>query len=330
MPLKPLYGFRFKLCGDYDLHLTPPLLKKIMWFEGVEKKFELISKGAQFRSYDPAFWHQTVQLANAKILNKISNEQTDAYLLSESSLFVWDDRVTMITCGRTTLVKAAAHIIDHVGAQKVNLLTYERKNEYYPHQQETDFHKDVAILQERYPGKAFRFGMPDEHHLFLFHGEAAYKPTTVDCTLEILMYNLSAGCNRLDLSKLEGIFPGFQIDEHIFEPCGYSINAIRGSEYYTIHVTPEEHGSYASFETNVKLGNRIVTGLRSVLELFQPRSFDAIYFHPEKGLKAFELDPYVQRNYVRQSLSCGYEVGFATYYLKTLEPMLAVPLESRP
>jgi S-adenosylmethionine decarboxylase len=301
-----------------------------MWFEGVEKKFELVSKGAKFRSFDKSFWHQTVQMANAKILSQISNDLTDAYLLSESSLFVWDDRITMITCGRTSLVKAAAFVIDKVGPQNVHLLTYERKNEYYPHQQETDFHKDVAILQERYKGKAFRFGSPDEHHLFLFHGDSTYRPGTVDCTLEILMYNLGSSLTHPDLSRLERIFPGFQIDEHHFEPCGYSVNAIKGSEYYTIHVTPEENGSYASFETNVKLGNRIVPGLRSVLDLFQPRSFDLIYFHPEKGLKAFELEPFLQRNYVRQSLSCGYEVGFSTYYLKTLEPMLAVPLENGP
>lgn len=302
-----------------------------MWFEGVEKKFELISNGANFRQFDPAFWHQTVHLAGAKILSKISNAQTDAYLLSESSLFVWDDRITMITCGRTNLVTAAAFVIDRVGPSNVQLLTYERKNEYYPHQQDTDFHNDVAILQQRYRGKAFRFGMPDEHHLFLFHGDTSYRPTTVDCTLEILMYNFDMReASRPDLSKLDKIFPGFEINEHVFQPCGYSVNAIRGAEYFTIHVTPEKSGSYASFETNVKLGNRIVSGVRAVLDLFQPRSFDIIYFHPEKGLKAFDIEPFVQRNYVSQSLSCGYEVGFSTYYLKTLEPMLAVPLEVGP
>ncbi len=302
-----------------------------MWFEGAEKKVEIVSKGAGFLRRDPGFWRQTVELASAKILSQISNDSLTAYLLSESSLFVWDDKITMITCGRTSLVKAAAFVVDALGPENVDLLTYERKNEFYPHQQQTDFYKDVAILQERFKGKALRFGSTDEHHLFLFHGEKPFLPPDPDCTLEILMYNLQKPAHgRPNLARLEEIFPGFQIDDHLFEPQGYSANAICGPEYYTIHVTPEENGSYVSFETNVLLGSKIVPSIRSVVDLFQPRSFDVIYFHPDDGLKSFDVKPFIQRQDVRQSLSCGYEVGFSTYYLKTKEPMLAVPLEESP
>ncbi|ELU39316.1 adenosylmethionine decarboxylase [Rhizoctonia solani AG-1 IA] len=47
------------------------------------------------------------------------------------------------------------------------------------------------------------------------------------------------------------------LDSFAFEPCGYSANALvehpLGEGYYTIHVTPEEGWSYASFECNVPL-----------------------------------------------------------------------------
>ncbi|EPQ31791.1 uncharacterized protein PFL1_01123 [Pseudozyma flocculosa PF-1] len=63
--------------------------------------------------------------------------------------------------------------------------------------------------------------------------------------------------NRLRLTDL---FPSTQLDAFAFEPCGYSANAVmprRGKTdqagYWTIHVTPEEESSYASFETNVAL-----------------------------------------------------------------------------
>lgn len=299
-----------------------------MWFEGAEKKFEIVSKGAKLRGRGIPFWQKTVELANAKILSQIESPQLTAYLLSESSLFVWDDRVTMITCGRTSLIKAATFLLDEIGTDKVDLVTYERKNEYYPHLQNTDFHCDMEILQQRFQGRAYRFGSPDEHHLFLFHGEKAFRAQSDDTTLEILMYDLEGPERIREISKMNAIFPGFQIDDHLFEPCGYSANAIRGSEYYTIHVTPEENCSYVSFETNVNLRGQVGAAIRNVVEVFRPKSFDVIYFHPEKELKALAVAPFINRHYVRQSLSCGFEVGFLTYYLKSREPVLAVPLEA--
>ncbi|MGE4131346.1 MAG: adenosylmethionine decarboxylase [Bdellovibrionales bacterium] len=307
-------------------------------FEGSEKKFEMVCRGANWRTRGDGFWGEVVAACGARILSKVQTDQLTAFLLSESSLFVWDERVTMITCGRTNLARAAAFLIDVMGPDKVEFITYERKNEYYPHQQRTDFYRDVELLQARIGGRAFRFGCPDEHHLFLFHGEKPFRPQGADCTLEILMYNLRGPSRDVfdgkrpiekvrEATRLDQIFTGFELDDHLFEPCGYSANAIKGSEYYTIHVTPEEDGSYVSFETNVKLGNRKTTVLRSVTEVFQPESFDVIFFHPEKELPPFEFSPFIQRNYVRQTLSCGYEVGFSTYFLKSGEPVMAVPLE---
>jgi S-adenosylmethionine decarboxylase len=312
-----------------------------MFFEGSEKKFELISRGASFRQKPDSFYHGLVETAGARILSKLSSDQLDAYLLSESSLFVADDCVTMLTCGRTTLARAADYLIGHLTPEKVDFFAYERKNEYFPHRQETDFYSDVKLLEKRIPGQAFRFGFSDEHHLMLFHLDKPYKPRGLDCTLELLMYNLQGPAREIfdggqtlervrQLTKLDQIFPGFQIDDHLFQPCGYSLNAVRGGEYYTLHVTPEENASYVSFETNMRLGNRITTALRSVVEVFQPRSFDVIYFHPERGLRGFEIAPFTRNNYVLQSLSCGFEVGFATYFQLSGEPRPAYLIEDEP
>lgn len=309
-----------------------------MFFEGAEKKFELVSKSAHFRRYPRDYWTMLAEMAGAKILSHVESDLCSAYLLSESSLFVWDERVTMITCGRTTLAKAASFLLDRVGPGAVDLFTYERKNEYFPHQQETDFFKDVALLRQQVSGKSFRFGSPDEHHVYMFHSERPFKPHGAESTLEILMYNLQGqgseifNCHQTlervrELTRVESIFPGFKIDDHLFDPCGYSLNAVNGPDYYTIHVTPEDIGSYVSFETNVRLGNRTASVIRNVVEVFQPRSFDVVYFHPERELKAFEISPFMQRGYVRESLSCGFEVGFSTYFLPALEPAPAVSLE---
>lgn len=309
-----------------------------MFFEGSEKKAEVIVAGEKLRARGKDFWNTMVEVAGAKVLSTISNEQCDAYLLSESSLFVWDDRFTMITCGRTTLIKALLYFFDNCDVERIKTVLYERKNEYFPHQQPTDFYSDIKLLKERIPGTALRFGNPDEHHLMLFHGDRPFKPAANDCTLEILMYNLQGApkeifnCNQTiervrDLTRVEQIFPNFLIDDYLFQPCGYSLNAINGKDYYTIHVTPEEIGSYVSFETNVRLGNRVVSAVRNVLEVFQPQSFDMIYFHPDRELKNFDFSPFVQRNFVKQSLTSGFEVGFSTYFLKPNENTSALVLE---
>ena len=39
-----------------------------------------------------------------------------------------------------------------------------------------------------------------------------------------------------------------EIDDFVFEPCGYSMNGSEGKGFSTIHVTPETGYSYASVE----------------------------------------------------------------------------------
>ena len=52
------------------------------------------------------------------------------------------------------------------------------------------------------------------------------------------------------LSGIGALLPGVKVDNWAFEPCGYSMNGLRGDFYYTVHITPEPGVSYASFETN--------------------------------------------------------------------------------
>lgn len=75
---------------------------------------------------------------------------------------------------------------------------------------------------------------------------------------------------------IDTLFPQEEtkLDSFGFDPCGYSANGVVGSGsphgdmaqgedlgggYYTIHVTPEEGWSYASFECNVPLPSRSST-----------------------------------------------------------------------
>ena len=68
-----------------------------MFFEGSEKKVEVVvgPEAPNLRFLGRDYWSRIVAEANAAIISVISNEVCDAYLLSESSLFVcrcqsWD------------------------------------------------------------------------------------------------------------------------------------------------------------------------------------------------------------------------------------------------
>lgn len=133
-----------------------------------------------------------------------------------------------------------------------------------------------------------------------------------DYTIEILMSELSAPAREPFFSQLSpsddphahaamlssklgisDIFPSdfTTLDAYTFSPCGYSANALvkwGGGEttsdeslregYYTIHVTPEEGWSYASFECNIpshaSKSTPTVPDLQSLIQrvvnIFQP------------------------------------------------------------
>lgn len=299
-------------------------------FEGPEKKLEInLRPGlASLRSWDQSAWAEVVKKSHATILSKISSDACDAYLLSESSLMVWDDCCVMITCGTTSLVSAAEFLIKKIGAENIEGFFYERKNEYFPAQQRSCFRSDVALLKDLVSGTAYQFGRPDEHHVYLFHDNKAYEHKRLDTTLEILMYDLSGrsrevfGMSGLSTEKIrqetgvDRILPGYTIDDYAFTPVGYSLNALKGSRYYTIHVTPQTDSPYVSFETNEAGPGQVSGVISSVLETFQPRSFDIVFFDPNAHEEILNLKGYEKRSSVRTELSPGFGVQYGHFSKK--------------
>ena len=81
-------------------------------------------------------------------------------------------------------------------------------------------------------------------------------------TLEICMTGLDPGraaqfARRPDFAGaaavtaatgVRALLPGADVDDFVFDPCGYSMNGVEGPAFSTIHVTPEPDCSYASVE----------------------------------------------------------------------------------
>jgi S-adenosylmethionine decarboxylase len=310
------------------------------FFEGTEKKVELVTDPSvrPLRELGDEFWAGLAGRAGATVLSKICNGRCDAYLLSESSLFVFDHKMLMITCGRTRPPEAVAHLLEVVPPEQVRFFVYERKNEVFPHSQPTSFFDDVRGLNRRLPGKAFQFGDEDDHHLYLFHLDRAFEGAGEDSTVEILMYGLdtrerfAAGSGSDTAAVRAGtgvdrILSGFRIDDHRFEPRGYSLNGIRDEHYWTVHVTPDAISSYASFETNYPIGDGLPGLVDRVVEVFRPRSFDVVLFDRPGELR-LEVARYRLCANVARDLDCGYRVAFLSFRspYRGVQPPVELPV----
>jgi S-adenosylmethionine decarboxylase len=116
--------------------------------------------------------------------------------------------------------------------------------------------------------------------------------------------------------RLTDYLAGWVIDDFVFKPCGYSMNAIKGHQYCTIHLTPQQEYSYVSFETNVGLDEIIAIPLA----VFNPESFDVVlYQHHQSfdGVFAHVGSEFTMQQEQQKSLDCGYEMMF-THWKRTV------------
>lgn len=260
------------------------------FFEGTEKKLEIILDRPVegFRSNDDGRWTRIVEASGAEMLHRSASLQMDAYLLSESSLFVWNDRMLIITCGRTTPAAAMPLIVDCVGAERVGFLFFERKNAFHPEAQPTDFEADVARIRDVFPGRSMRLGHPEADHIHLFWWAGRTQPRMPDATFQVLMHGLSPVAEadftpHPSDSPVEGsrpgrlrrLYPSTSTDDFFFSPQGYSLNGLRGDGYFTVHVTPQPACSYASFETNM-MDEDFSRVLAELIHVFDPRRFSVM------------------------------------------------------
>ena len=296
-----------------------------MYFEGPEKKLEFLSLEHNFLEEPKGFWEELVSSCRAEIIRAWVTPSCRAYLLSESSLFVWAHRVLMITCGQTELIKSAQLVFKKYGKKSFNQFFFQRKNENFPEYQKSFACEDFKVLQDLFPeGQSLRFGDKDDHHLNLFEYSAGpVKFSEIDRTLEVLMYGICEELSQMFLNPSEGskshihrildsFFPGYHKEEHWFDPWGYSMNALKSDEFYgTVHATPEGGHNYVSFELNGISPEEVSGFLNGIYTHFNPRSCDVIYFDP---LSEVPLDlartPLKLRQSRKHRLSTGHKVSY--------------------
>ncbi len=86
-------------------------------FEGPEKVLEIDfapghGSARGLRDIPRGSWDGILTEAACTILDTLSNDKFDSYVLSESSLFVYPLKMILKTCGTTTLLKAIGPLLE--------------------------------------------------------------------------------------------------------------------------------------------------------------------------------------------------------------------------
>lgn len=276
-------------------------------FEGAEKKIEIDFKRDPsnpdgLRTIPQKYWEDVLDVIKCQIISSTKNKFFDSYVLSESSLFVYPYKVLLKTCGTTILLRCLEPIIEIASSQlglAPEFVFFSRKNFLYPDKQlhpHTSLTDEIEILNYYFDGHCYTFGPHNSEHWVFYYADLSDSSERGilhnDQTFEILMTDLDQDkmsqffANESNLanpkevtisSGISDFIPGAITDEKMFEPCGYSVNGLSNDNYFTIHVTPENHCSFVSFETN--LASKNYTNLTSnVLDAFKPGRFTLTLF----------------------------------------------------
>jgi S-adenosylmethionine decarboxylase len=303
-----------------------------LFFEGSEKKAEMHIKTnhlSLLNDIDNSFWHDVVSAGNAQILSSMKNEYCKAFILSESSLFVWHDHFLILTCGVTQLAKSLEYFIKEIGQENIIDCSYQRKNEYYANAQLSSFGDDIKILTKYISGSALRFGEIDGHHNYFFYKNINKNINHIsnrDKTYEFIAYQVDSDVLRKlsskiltfkdirDFLQLNILFPQFVLDDFVFKPHGYSVNGLYKDKYFTIHITPQINSSYISFAANIDL----ISLIPLILSILRPLSFDLLSINElnfKQQLKQQIPKSYLSKTLVRETLNNGNIMCFANYIL---------------
>ncbi|XP_010546901.1 PREDICTED: S-adenosylmethionine decarboxylase proenzyme 4 [Tarenaya hassleriana] len=281
-------------------------------FEGFEKRLELrffgddpVSNAMGLRLIDFESLDEVLHAVQCTVVSAVANRSFDAYVLSESSLFVYPTKIIIKTCGTTQLLKSIRPMIRLARTLGLALHScrYSRGSFIFPESQPfpyTSFKDEVVYVEENLP-KSLRYRkasvMPStdpSRAWHVFTASVDLVPTCEPIVFEVCMTELdrvlarsffrrkgenaknsdAAGKEMTRLSGINAINPNAFICDFAFDPCGYSMNGVDGDRYSTIHVTPEDGFSYASFECVGSVydcgEDDVAEVLKRAVEVFRP------------------------------------------------------------
>jgi len=354
--------------APYSDEKSASTLVEFSGFEGPEKRLEIDFCRVEdteigFRRYGVERWSKILEAAQCTIISVRHNEYFDAYLLSESSLFVYPFKIMIKTCGTTTPLEIMPEVLVLCEELKTHIefFQYSRSDFLFPDKQphpHNSWDNEVDYLRRYFSdGQSFVFGSLESArwHLFLadFTPETRPLEAEMDQTIELVFYDMKKdvlqkfwkdenfvdACETTKRSGIKRLLPRATIDDFVFDPCGYSMNGLEGPTYYTIHVTPEEECSFISFETNAKKSDYSAF-LFDLLQTFKPGRFSVMLFADDgsnagRSSRALQLHiPGYKLENMTTNIFCGnYNLTACNFVevdipcTNSIEPVLLQPMK---
>ena len=161
-----------------------------VWFSASPQSLPQASAPGGLKTVPSAVWKDMLDLVNCKVLSIVESEDVDAYLLSESSMFVFPHKLILKTCGTTTLLSGLPKILEiaaleakfpHVVADATQgqataaapyRVFYSRKNFLFPDRQRgphRSWRNEVNSLDRLFVGgSAYMIGKMNGEHWYLY------------------------------------------------------------------------------------------------------------------------------------------------------------------
>ncbi|KAF2220510.1 S-adenosylmethionine decarboxylase proenzyme 2 [Elsinoe ampelina] len=190
-----------------------------VWFSPSAQGLPATTKPNGLKAVSAETWKGMLDLVNCQVLSIIESEHVDAYLLSESSMFVFPHKLVLKTCGTTTLLLGLPRMLEIAAieagfppktgspgkAAYPHRVFYSRKNFLYPDKQQgphRSWRDEVHYLDKQFPGgSAYMIGKMNGEHWYLYI-TAPSQEITPPLTPEAEKSASAAG-DVLDLDKLK-------------------------------------------------------------------------------------------------------------------------------
>jgi S-adenosylmethionine decarboxylase len=172
-----------------DIVLGPEKLLEV-WFAPSPLRLPASAAPYGLKAVPADTWKEMLDLVNCKVLSVIEHDHVDAYLLSESSMFVFPHKLVLKTCGTTTLLcglprmleiagkiagfpQGESGIVDTIPAAATPYrVFYSRKNFQFPHKQHgphRSWRDEVRFLDRLFKtGSAYMIGKMNGEHWYLY------------------------------------------------------------------------------------------------------------------------------------------------------------------